>query len=111
MGRAVNQGDVYWYTFREPNKRRPVLILTRTSAIRYLASITIAPITTTVRGIPSEVALTEADGLFAVCAANLDNLQTVPKGKFGGYITRLSLSKLREVRRAIQFALGFETLG
>jgi mRNA interferase MazF len=106
----VNQGDVYWYSFREPDKRRPVLILTRSSAIAYLTALTIAPITTTVRGIPTEVILTEADGLFQVCAVNLDNIQTVPKTKFGGYIGHLRLDKLREVRRALQFALGFDAL-
>ena len=106
----MNQGDVYWYTFREPDKRRPVLILTRTSAITFLTALTIAPITSTIRGIPTEVVLTEADGLFAICAVNTDNLQTVPKTKFGGFITHLKLEHMRSVRQAIQFALGFDTL-
>jgi mRNA interferase MazF len=106
----MNQGDVYWYTFREPDKRRPVLILTRNSAIAFLTSLTIAPITTTIRGIPTEVVLTEADGLFATCAVNADNLQTVPKAKFGGFITHLKPEHMREVRKAIQFALGFDKL-
>ena len=53
----MNQGDVYWYTFRAPDKRRPVLILTRNSAIPFLTGVTVAPITTTVRGIPSEIFL------------------------------------------------------
>jgi len=106
----MNQGDVYWYTFRQPDKRRPVLILTRSSATGFLTSLTIAPITTTVRGIPTEVVLTEADGLLARCAVNADTLQTVPKAKFGGLITRLTPEQLRAVRQAIQFALGFDTL-
>jgi len=106
----VNQGDVYWYTFREPDKRRPVLILTRTSAITFLTALTIAPITTTIRGIPTEVVLTEADGLFATCAVNTDYLQTIPKAKFGGFITHLKPEHMRAVRQAIQFALGFDTL-
>ena len=106
----MNQGDVYWYKFREPDKRRPVLILTRTAAIAFLTSLTIAPITTTIRGIPTEVVLTEADGLFATCAVNADNLQTIPKAKFGGFITHLKPAHMREVRKAIQFALGFDTI-
>jgi mRNA interferase MazF len=106
----MNQGDVYWYTFRAPDKRRPVLILTRGSAIRFLTGITIAPITSTIRGIPSEVALTPADGLWAECAANCDNIQTVPKANLGAFITRLSQAKMREVRAAIEFALGFDAL-
>jgi mRNA interferase MazF len=105
----MNHGDVYWYTFREPDKRRPVLILTRTSAITFLTALTIAPITTTIRGIPTEVVLTEADGLFATCAVNADNLQTVPKAKFGSFITHLRPEHIHAVRQAIQFALGFDT--
>jgi mRNA interferase MazF len=59
----VNRGDVRWYTFNAPDKRRPVLILTRDSAIAVLNSVTVAPITSTIRSIPTEVILTEADGL------------------------------------------------
>jgi mRNA interferase MazF len=106
----MNQGDVYWYTFRAPDKRRPVLILTRGSGICFLTGITIAPITSTIRGIPSEVALTPADGLRAECAANCDNIQTVPKANLGAFITHLSQAKMREVRAAIEFALGFDAL-
>jgi mRNA interferase MazF len=106
----MNQGDVYWYTFRTPDKRRPVLILTRDSAISYLTGITIAPITSTIRGIPSEVILTPADGLFNDCAANLDNIQTIPKVTLGAFITHLSSRKMRDVRTAIEFALGFDML-
>ncbi len=69
----MKQGDVYWYTFRAPDKRRPVLILTRDSAISFLTGITVAPITTTIRSIPSEVLLTpEDDGMFEKCAVNTD---------------------------------------
>lgn len=110
MGGCMNQGDIYWYTFREPDKRRPVLILTRNSAIRFLTSLTIAPLTTTIRGIPTEVVLTEADGLFAACAVNTDHLQTVPKAQFGGFITHLTPERMRSVRQAIHFALGFDTI-
>lgn len=104
----MNQGDVYWYTFRAPDKRRPVLILTRDSALRFLTSVTIAPITTTIRSIPSEVMLTEADGMHTACAVNADNLQTIAKANLGGYITHLSFARMREVRDAITFALGFD---
>jgi len=106
----MNQGDVYWYTFKEPDKRRPVVIVTRDSAIPYLTAVTIAPITTTIRAIPSEVVLSEADGLLLECAANCDNLQTIVKSKLGGYITHLAPERLRELREAISFALGFDAL-
>ena len=107
----MKQGDVYWFTFKEPDKRRPVLILTRTSALGFLTGITIAPITTTIRAIPSEVILTVADGLFEECAVNLDNVQTIAKVKLGGFITHLRPEKLVAVREALRFALGTDYLG
>jgi mRNA interferase MazF len=110
VGAAVTQGDVYWYTFKEPDKRRPVLILTRHSAIPFLTSLTIAPITSTIRSIPTEVVVTRADGLFTDCAVNLDNIQTVQKAKIGAFIGHLSVQRMREIRKAIEFALGFDVL-
>jgi mRNA interferase MazF len=106
----MNQGDIYWYLFHPPDKRRPIVILTRDSAISYLTALTIAPITTTIRAIPSEVVLTEEDGLLTDCAANCDNLQTIPKAKLGGFITHLSPLKLQELREAVMFALGFDAI-
>jgi len=107
----MNQGDVYWHTFRAPDKRRPVVILTRDSVIPFLQSVTVAPLTSTIRGIPSEVILMPTeDGVATDCAVNTDNLQTIQKDTLGGYITHLSLERMREVRAAIEFALGFETL-
>ena len=111
VGRAVKQGDVYWYTFRAPDKRRPVLILTRSSAVPFLTGITVAPITTTIRGIPSEVLLTpDKDGMFADCAVNTDNIQTIQKANLGAFITHLSQVRMRDVRAAIEFSLGFDAL-
>jgi mRNA interferase MazF len=102
----MNQGDVYWYTFRAPDKRRPVLILTRNSVIPFLNSVTVAPLTTTSRGIPSEVPLSpDEDGV-----VNVDNIQTVRKANLGTHLTHLSLDRMREVRGAIEFALGFDAL-
>lgn len=107
----MKQGDVYWYTFRPPDKRRPVLVLTRNSAIPFLTGIIVVPITTTLRGIPSEVLLSPAeDGVVTDCAVNADNLQTVQKTNLGTYITHLSLERMREVRAAVEYALGFDAL-
>lgn len=107
----MRQGDVYWCSFRSPDKRRPVLILTRDSAISFLTGITVAPITTTIRGISSEVALTpEHDGVFNDCAVNVDNIETIQKSRLVEFITHLSLERMRELRLAIQFALGFDAL-
>jgi mRNA interferase MazF len=104
----VNRGDVCWYTFKAPDKKRPVLILTRDSAIAILNSVTIAPITSTIRSIPTEVVLTKDDGMRDTCAANFDNLQTVPKNNIGDRIVRLTPRKMMEVRAAVSFALGFD---
>jgi mRNA interferase MazF len=107
----MKQGDIYWYTFNVPDKRRPVLILTRNSAISYLTSVTVAQLTTTVRQVPSEVRLTpEADGTFEECVVNAHNLQTIQKSRLGEFITSLSPDRMREVRAAIEFALGFHAL-
>jgi mRNA interferase MazF len=104
----MNRGDVCWYTFKAPDKKRPVLILTRESAISVLNSVTIAPITSTIRSIPTELLLTEQDGVPHACAANFDNLQTVPKSNIGNRITRLTSRRMKEVAAAVSFALGLD---
>jgi mRNA interferase MazF len=83
------------------------LILTRDSALGSLGEVTIAPITTTVRGIPSEIVLTELDGMPKTCAINLDHVQTVSKGKLGALLTTLTTIRMKQVRSALLFALGF----
>jgi mRNA interferase MazF len=106
----MERGEVRWYTFTGPDKTRPILILTRSSAIRYLNAVTVAPITTTIRGVPSEVRLSIDDGLMSDCAANFYNLQTVPKTKVGAWLTTLSPQRMAEVDRALQFALGIDVV-
>ena len=101
----MKRGEVRWYRFRAPDKKRPVLILTRTSVIRYLNEVTIAPITSTIRDIPSEVTLTKDEGMEKECAINCDHLQTVSKARIGSLITVLSTVILDDVRTAIMFAL------
>lgn len=107
----MNRGDICWYTFKTPDKKRPVLIMTRESAIPVLNSVTIAPITSTIRSIPTELVLTEEDGLPATCAANFDNLQTVPKGNIGDRITHLTAKRMKEAEAAVSFALGLDSEG
>ena len=104
------QGDVCLHTVKSPDKRRPVLILTRTSAIPDLTWITVAPITSTLRNIRSEVWLDDSDGMSQECAVNLDNIQTVQKEKLGKIIAHLSPEKITEVREAINFAFDFMNL-
>ena len=103
----MQRGEVRWYPFASPDKKRPVLILTRDSILESLGEVTIAPVTSTVRDIPSEVVLTEEDGMPRACAVNLDHVQTVAKGKLGALITTLPMVRMQEVRAALLFALGF----
>lgn len=101
----MKRGEVRWYKFQKPDKKRPVLILTRNSILKYLGEITVAPITTTIRDIPSEVLLTKEDGMPRNCAVNCDHLQTISKGKVGSLISSLPTDKINDVDRAIRFAL------
>ncbi len=103
----MKRGEVRWYRFSSPDKRRPVVILTRDSILEYLAEVTVAPVTSTVRDIPSEVALTKEDGMPRECAVNLDHIQTVSRNKIGSLITTLRPERLTELRSAMLFALGF----
>ena len=101
----MKRGEIRWYKFARPDKKRPVLILTRDSVLAYLGEVTVAPITTTVRDIPSEVPLTNEDGMPRLCAVNCDHIQTVPKTKVGALIATLSEVKEAAVTQAIAFAL------
>ena len=85
-----------------------VLILTKDSILNYLGEVTIAPITSSVRDIPSEVPLSQNDVMPRICAVNLDHIQTVPKAKLESMLTLLSRNKLEEVSEAIRFALNLE---
>ena len=102
----MKRGEIRWYKFKAPDKKRPVLILTRDSILDYLGEVTVAPITTTVRDIPSEVFLAKQDGMIKDCAINLDHIQTVSKGKIGALIITLPIDKLEKVSEAIKFALN-----
>ncbi len=103
----MRRGEIHWYTFKAPDKKRPVLILTRNSILDVLGEVTVAPLTSTIRRIPSEVVLTPEDGLPEVCAINLDHVQTVSKTRVGSFITTLSDSQMEQVKKALLFALGF----
>jgi mRNA interferase MazF len=106
----MTRGEVRWYKFPRPDKTRPVLLLTRNSALEFLAEVTVAPVTSTMRDIPSEVVLGKHDGMPRDCAVNLDHLQTVAKGRLGALITTLRDEQMAEVGRALFFALGFDRI-
>ena len=102
----MKRGEVRWYKFKHPDKKRPVVILTRNSILEYLGEVTIAPVTSTIRDIPSEVLLSRRDGMRNECAINCDHIQTVSKSNVGSMIASLSKEKLSEIRDAINFALN-----
>ena len=106
----MKRGEIRWYRFRPPDKKRPVLILTRDSIIEYLNEVTVAPITSTVREIPTEVALGPDDGMPQICAVNLDHLQTVDKKRLGPLLATLPFRRMAEVEQALLFALGFRSV-
>ncbi|HIA57617.1 MAG TPA: type II toxin-antitoxin system PemK/MazF family toxin [Candidatus Lambdaproteobacteria bacterium] len=101
----MQQGEIRWYKFQAPDKKRPVLILTRDSILDYLGEMTVAPVTSTIRDIPSEVFLSQEDGVKKDCVVNLDHIQTVSKKKIGARLTSLSRNKMKSVGQAIRFAL------
>lgn len=98
------------YRFRPPDEPRPVLLLTRSEALRYLSKVTVAPITSTIRGVASEVRLDVEDGMKGPCAVNLHNLVTLAQGGLGRRVAKLSERKMRLVCEALTFALGCEGL-
>ena len=106
MAGRIAWGDVRLYSFAAPGKKRPVLVLTRDSAIGYLWTVTVAPITATIRGVPSEVALNEDDGMKAPCAVNLHNAVTVSQERLGKRVAQLSSTRMKEVCMALRFAVG-----
>jgi mRNA interferase MazF len=109
MAGRLERGEVRLFRFPPPDKERPVLILTRGSALDYLSRVTVAPITSTVRGVPSEVVLGSEDGLKQVCAVNLHNLVTVAQTSVGRRVAQLTPQRLREVCAALGFALGCDS--
>lgn len=106
MAATLSRGEVRLCRFPPPGKQRPVLILTRNSALRHLATVTVAPITSTVRGVPSEVILDIADGMKGRCAVNLHNAVTVAQARLGRRVANLNAIRMDEVCGALGFALG-----
>ena len=85
--------------------RRPFLVLTRDVVIPVLTAVVCAPITRTVRGIPSELSLSTEDGMPEACAASFDNLYTVPRAMMTERICSLSLNRRLEMCRALAVAV------
>ncbi|HEY4932862.1 MAG TPA: type II toxin-antitoxin system PemK/MazF family toxin [Terriglobales bacterium] len=106
MAGIIARGDVRLYNFAPPDKKRPVVVLTRDSAVAYLSTVTVAPVTSTIRGVPSEVVLNEDDGMRVCCAVNLHNAITVSQDRLGKRVGRLSSLRMNEICAALRFAVG-----
>ncbi len=104
----MNRGEIRWYSFKPSDKRRPVLLLTRNPAVDFLTEPTVAPITSTIRNIPSEIILNAGDGMAYPCAANFDHLQTISKARLGDLTATLSPERMDEATQALSFALDLE---
>jgi len=102
----IARGDVRLYQFASPDKKRPVVVLTRDSAVPYLSTVTVAPITSTIRGVPSEVVLNEEDGMKAPCAVNLHNAVTISQNRLGRRVAQLSSLRMGEICAALRFSVG-----
>ena len=106
MASRIARGDIRLYQFAPPDKKRPAIVLTRNSAIAYLSTVTVAPITSTIRGVPSEVVLSEEDGMKTPCAVNLHNAVTVSQHRLGKRVAQLNSLRMNEICAALRFSLG-----
>lgn len=101
----VSRGDICWV--EQPNEKvRPALVLTREAAIPVLRQVTVAYLTTQIRGIPTEVRLDAGDGVPRECVISMDNLGTVSRSLLSEPITTLSGPRMHEVCRALAIATG-----
>jgi mRNA interferase MazF len=107
----VRRGEVYWHRFSPPDKRRPVLVLTRTTLLGHLTTVTVAALSRTVREVASEVIVGPEHGLPARCAANMHNVFTLRRSDLGAFVATLPPDVMSRVDRAIVFALGVGEMG
>jgi mRNA interferase MazF len=103
----MRRGEIRWYTFAAPDKRRPVLLLTRDEVIDALNEIIVVPATRTIRGIATEVLLSSDDGMPTSCALNFDHLSLAQRSRLGPVLTTLPAARWNEVERALLVACGF----
>jgi len=104
----MKRGEIRGYAFRPPDKRRPVLLLTRDLVIDRLDQIIAAPVTRAIRGLATEVVLTPDDGMPVACAANFDHVGLAQRARIGARICELRAERWLEVRHGLLIACGFE---
>ncbi|GAI84735.1 unnamed protein product [marine sediment metagenome] len=104
----MRRGEIWWAELTPPAGRHPVLLLSRNEAYAVRELVTVAPVTTRMRHIPSEVSLGLEDGLPKPCVANLDTITTIAKRSLQERLVTLSSEKIKAVEVALHFALGLE---
>ena len=104
----MRRGEIWWAELEQPAGKRPVVLLSRNEAYTVRSLVIVAPVTTRIRHIPSEVQLGIDDGMQQECVANLDTITTIPKDCLQTRLAMLSAKKLKEVEAAIHFTLGLE---
>jgi len=102
-------GEIWWADLEPPAGRHPVLLLSRNSAYNVRTLVIIAPVTTRIRHINSEVQLGTDDGLIKSCVINLDKIYTIPRSGLSEKIATLNSEKMQAVERAVHYALGLES--
>jgi mRNA interferase MazF len=102
----VSRGEVFLCRMAPPDKQRPVVVLTRDSMIGHLTTVTVAPVTSTIRGVPSEVVLSTEDGMKGACAVNLHNAVTVSQRRLVRRVAKLSAARMSDLCSALRFSLG-----
>jgi len=102
----MKRGEIWLFEFSRPDKRRPVVILTRPEVIELLHTVMVAPVTSKIRGAPSEVIIGVEEGLKKESAINLDHVQTVDKSKLKRFIGTVGPQKMRAVCSALAIATG-----
>ena len=104
----MKRGEIWWAELASPAGKRPVLLLSRNEAYAVRELVMVAPVTTRIRGIPSEVPLGDEDGVPRACVINLDTITTIAKASLRERLTALSAEKLKAVEEALHFPLGLE---
>jgi len=106
MAQRLNRGEIWLLDRPRPDKRRPVLVISRTSLLGVLHTVTVAAITSTLRGTSTEVELGEDAGLKQASCVNLCNLFTVHQQELRTFVGTVGPSKMHEVCRALAVATG-----
>ena len=104
----MKQAEIWWADLGSPAGKRPVLLLSRNEAYKVRELVTIAPVTTRIRDIPSEVRLGLEDGVPKTCVINLDTISTVSKNCLIDHLTTLTYEKWQDVKSAIRFVFTLD---